>query len=76
VKTETVGMIVAALLLAALVALSLNGCEVSVGIGIDIDSRPSEDLPADPEITPPSNCKVTTNTTINEWKLKHCDQLN
>ena len=74
-KQDHVGMVVAVLLMAALNALSVAACEVSVGVGIESDSRPSEELPAEPEVTPPSNCKVTTNTTINKWKLKHCDRL-
>jgi len=75
-KTDHVGMIVAALLLAALVALFVNGCEVSVGIGVDIQSHPTDELPSDTDSTIPDNCHITTNTTINEWKLKHCEQLN
>lgn len=74
-KTNTVGMITAVILLIALIGLSLQGCEFSVGIGVDIQSHPPDELPSDTKSTIPDNCHITTNTTINEWKLKHCDQL-
>jgi len=75
VRPEHIGMIVVAILLAAIVGLSLQGCEFSVGIGVDIQSHPTDELPSDYKSTIPENCHVTTNTAINEWKLKHCDFL-
>jgi predicted small secreted protein len=74
-KPEHVGMLVVAALLATLAAIILSGCEFSVGIGVDIQSHPTDELPSDFDSTIPDNCHITTNTTINEWKLKHCDHL-
>lgn len=74
-KPEHIGMIVVAVLVVGLLTLSLQGCEFSVGIGVDIQSHPTDELPSDIDSTIPDNCHITTNTTINEWKLKHCEQL-